>query len=512
LRNVPVKKGFCRLCWCQARLERSAALGGAAGTYTLLLPYVRQVRYQQLFLAGMPAPRDLYPKPELRRWGVGSGKGRLPKPSPAPAAQPVVPWWQPPLFDGVVREYRYGRVDLRRDRLPDNPWLAWALHIAHTMAEARGFDSIVLSALNRALVMLLANHVDGERIRFSDFHQVLRRRGTAPQHTAHVLSVMGILIDDRRPAINVWLDNRLACLAPAIGHHTHRWARALLDGQPRSKPRNPLTVRNYIIGVQPILADWSTRYDHLREITRDDVVAAITSLQGHQRQRAGTALRSLFGWANKNGIVFRNPTTRIRIGKPEYAIPQPLTAEQIAPTIQAAHSLHARVAIALAAIHAARHTEIRNLQLGDIDLGNRRLRIAGKDRPMDDLTYRVLHDWLDHRGRRWPNTANPHLLLSRESALRLGPVSLPWLNRILCGLPATLERLRVDRQLDEAIASGADPLQVAEVFGVCETTAVRYATAARQLLGTSIERQTEVHDEPPDTLTLDPPNEPLGSR
>jgi hypothetical protein len=304
---------------------------------------------------------------------------------------------------------------------------------------------------------------------------------------------MGILIDDRRPAIDVWLDNRLAGLAPAIGHHTHQWARALLDGQPRSKPRSPVTVRNYIIGVQPILADWSTRYEHLREITRDDVRAAITNLQGHQRQQAGVALRSLFDWAKKNAVVFRNPTTQVRIGRPEYAIPQPLTTEQIAPTIQAARSLHARVAIALAAVHAARHTEIRNLQLSDVNLGDRRLRIAGKDRPMDDLTYRLLHDWLDYRRRRWPNTANPHLLLSRESALRLGPVSLPWLSRILRGLPATLERLRIDRQLDEALASGADPLQVAEVFGVCETTAVRYADAARQLLHGSAERQ---HDDP----------------
>lgn len=221
-------------------------------------------------------------------------------------------------------------------------------------------------------------------------------------------------------------------------------------------------------------------------------------------------MRSLFGWAKKNGIVFRNPTGQIKVGHTEYSIPQPLTATQIASTIQAADSGHTRLAIALAAIHAARHTEIRHLHLHDVDLGNRRLSIAGRDRPLDDLTYQVLSDWLDYRRRGWPNTANPHLLLSRESALRLGPVSLPRLNRILRGLPATLERLRIDRQLDEAITSGADPLRVAE-FGICETTAVRYAAAARQLLETGAERQADVHDEPPGTLTLDPPDRPLGS-
>jgi hypothetical protein len=142
----------------------------------------------------------------------------------------------------------------------------------------------------------------------------------------------------------------------------------------------------------------------------------------------------------------------------------------------------------LAAIHAARHGDILTMQLSDVDLGNRRLTVAGHSRPLDDLTYAALNDWLEHRRSRWPNTANPHLLISKGSAVRLDPVSQPWLNRILRGLPATLERLRIDRHLDEALASGADPLHLAEVFGICETTAIRYANAARQLLSMPIEQ------------------------
>jgi hypothetical protein len=49
-------------------------------------------------------------------------------------------------------------------------------------------------------------------------------------------------------------------------------------------------------------------------------------------------------------------------------------------------------------------------------------------------------------------------------------------------LAANLERLRIDRQLDEAIATGGDPLHLAAVFGVSEGTAIRYATNARILL------------------------------
>ncbi|MFC4853965.1 hypothetical protein [Actinophytocola glycyrrhizae] len=49
----------------------------------------------------------------------------------------------------------------------------------------------------------------------------------------------------------------------------------------------------------------------------------------------------------------------------------------------------------------------------------------------------------------------------------------------LRGLPATVERLRIDRQLEEALTVGFDPLHLAAVFGIAETTAIRYAANAR---------------------------------
>ncbi|WP_406470334.1 hypothetical protein OH738_30970 [Streptomyces hirsutus] len=50
------------------------------------------------------------------------------------------------------------------------------------------------------------------------------------------------------------------------------------------------------------------------------------------------------------------------------------------------------------------------------------------------------------------------------------------------GQDATLERLRVDRQLEEALPHGPDPLHLAEVFGFDEKTAMRYTDSARVLL------------------------------
>ncbi|MFD7462991.1 MULTISPECIES: hypothetical protein [unclassified Streptomyces] len=61
--------------------------------------------------------------------------------------------------------------------------------------------------------------------------------------------------------------------------------------------------------------------------------------------------------------------------------------------------------------------------LDDIDLGHRRLTIAGRARPLDDLTLKLLTDWLDHRRRLWPSTAHLHLLINNQTAQPAGPAT-----------------------------------------------------------------------------------------
>ena len=45
--------------------------------------------------------------------------------------------------------------------------------------------------------VLLAGHLEGERIRFSDYHPALRDREAGLRHVTEVLATMGILLDDR---------------------------------------------------------------------------------------------------------------------------------------------------------------------------------------------------------------------------------------------------------------------------------------------------------------------------
>jgi len=79
------------------------------------------------------------------------------------------------------------------------------------------------------------------------------------------------------------------------------------------------------------------------------------------------------------------------------------------------------------------------------------------------------------------------VLLSRISALGTGPVSPDYPGkhqpRGVC-----LEHIRRDRILQEALATGADPLHLALVFNIDHTNAMAYANAARNLLSSPAEQ------------------------
>ncbi|MFG1946711.1 hypothetical protein [Nonomuraea sp. NPDC048826] len=211
------------------------------------------------------------------------------------------------------------------------------------------------------------------------------------------------------------------------------------------------------------------------------------TLQGAKRENTIVALRSLMRFCRKSGRIFRDPTTRIRIARRPDKVILPLASGDIDRAVTTATTPAIRLILALAAVHAARPKMIRDLRLDDIDLGNHRITIGGHPRPLDELTRQALLAWLDYRRSRWPNTANPHLLLTQHTAMETSPVGRLWVTNAVQGLTATLERLRIDRQLEEALTRGPDPLHLAAVFGIDDKTAIRYANAARHLLQSTAE-------------------------
>ncbi|MDQ1743571.1 MAG: hypothetical protein QOE23_1910 [Pseudonocardiales bacterium] len=482
-RVVAVKKGHCRLCWLQAGVA-------ATGRRITSADFARAGRHQQLSFAGMT------------RLGHTS-------------AQPVVPaarGAQPPAVDGGTQlQLPIPGESLHFDKAH---WVASALtsqaleqarHIAAELAGTRGWNRRIVTETGRALAVVLAAHLPGDMIAWSALSPALHSRDLSVTRTAEILAMAGLLHDDRVPSFTALMRQRLALLPAPIAADVGHWLRTRSEGGSRSRPRNEHTVRQNLNRVHPLLLQWAGRYAHLREVTTADIIAAIEPLSASLRRQTVLALRSLFGHCKKTSRIFADPTRTIRAGQQPLNLIQPLQPAEITAATTAAVTPATRLALALAAVHAARPKTIRELHLADVDLGNRRLAITGRTRPLDDLTRQLLLAWLEHRRDRWPGTANPHLIINQQTAMTTRAVSENWLTESCRGLTATLERLRVDRQLEEALTCGGDPLHLAAVFGLDDTTAIRYAAIARQLLETPAEQHHP--RELPRTQGSEPPTE-----
>lgn len=466
-RVIAVKKGHCRLCWLQAGIA-------AAGRRRLTAADFRPGGYWQLSFAGMS-----------RLGGTGPAPG---PPAAGPAAIPLVPagWTQLQLC-APGESLHFDKRHWAASSIT-NPALEQTRHVAAELAGTRGWNTRIIIETGRALAVVLADHTPGEMIPWSGLPPALRPRDLSVTRTAEILGMAGLLHDDRVPSFTTLIRARLALLPDPMAADVGHWLRTRREGGPRSRPRSEHTVRMNLNRVLPLLPEWAGDHGHLREITAADVITAITPLTGSRRRQTLTALRSLFGHCKKTGRIFADPARGIRDGQRPLNLIQPLQPGEIDQAAAAAVTPAARLALALAAIHAARPKTIRELHLSDVDPGNRRLIITGRARPLDDLTRNLLLAWLQHRGRRWPGTANPHLIINQQTAMTTRAVSENWLTASCRGLTATLERLRADRQLEEALTHGPDPLHLAAVFGLDDTTAIRYAAIARQLLQATAEQ------------------------
>lgn len=383
------------------------------------------------------------------------------------------------LFETPPRDYSRFR---REDADLTNARLVHARHQARLHGEAHGWTTQMRRCADRGLIAVLSGHANGERIRRSDLAASERTNKIFGPRLAEILDLLGLLNDDRLPALDAWITTTTHGLTPGIRDDVHHWLTVLRDGTPRHRPKSPLTVRNNLHDALPALTCWSGRYQHLRQVTRSDIAEIADMLHGHARKRTVTALRSLFHISNSTGRIFRNPASGINGGTPAPSLLIPLDQAAYDRAIQAATQPPARLMLALAAMHAARPHAIRHLLLTDIDLGDGRITIGGHTRPLDPITRAVVLDYLAHRRTRWPSTANPHLLVTRSTASGCNPSSHSWIKKHFTGLTATIEQIRTDRQLEEALSAGPDPLHLAAVFGISHQTAIRYARAARQLL------------------------------
>ena len=292
-RRRPLKEGYCRNCWLQAALQ---AAGTARRAPDLGPADFAAVRWHQLSFAGVAR---MTRRPRLPLPGEG----------PVPAGPPD-PRWEQPELPAPGQSLRFHARHWTAASV-GNPALDQTRAIASRLGEARGWNPRIQAEALRALAVMLASHVPGEKIPWSALELALRPRDLSVSRTAEILDLAGLLDDDRVLPLDVWTESKLATLAPGIAACARSWAGALRHGTSRSLPRSPDTARIYLRSVHPLLEQWSGGYDHLREVTAGDAGAAIAALRGHQRRKTLTALRSLTRHCKKNGLIFADPAARI---------------------------------------------------------------------------------------------------------------------------------------------------------------------------------------------------------
>jgi hypothetical protein len=223
-RPALLRNRHCRLCWNQARAEARAAgtLPGRAAASRFL----DQVgAFHQLFFAGMLNCRGASTTPPRTH----DRRGVPRKPPPAPARRPPVPWIQLRLLE-APRDFT--RFDPSADADPGNPWLRWAIYLAHQLGEARGWQRRTHDDAQRALMVVLSRHTAGDVVHHSELFPAIRALDISVERVAEVLAEMGVLVDDRRPSFEAWLERKLDGLAYGIRVDTEHWLRTLHQEDP----------------------------------------------------------------------------------------------------------------------------------------------------------------------------------------------------------------------------------------------------------------------------------------
>ena len=216
------------------------------------------------------------------------------------------------------------RSGIARDADPDNPWLAWALHVAGRLAETRGWTYRVRSALRHGLTIALSSFAEGDVIRHSEISTPLGDASSASNGSPSCSPRWGSTPTTVGPPWRTgWSASWPRC-PRASRRDVTAWARALREGTARSRSRSPRTVNHHVASALPAL---SAGPDPMTSCARSlaTTSATLSPQRGRRRDDTIQALRSLFRFAVKTKSVFRNPVTGLTTRGNHDKVIQPLT-------------------------------------------------------------------------------------------------------------------------------------------------------------------------------------------
>jgi transposase len=352
-------------------------------------------------------------------------------------------------------------------------WLAGAAASGAARIRSKMARAVELAAVVGAdrvdaalgLAAIADRFADGDLASIIDIRALTSRPGTAVRRVLQFLDDRGMLIPDparQGTAVERTIQQHIQSLPEPIAGEVRQWVKVVRGDGRRAHQELPYsTVRSYLNCFYPVLAGWSQHVTSLREITRDDVQTALGQHPGARAHNLLPALRSLFRALKQEKITFRDPVRGITM-RTMQRLPAPIPSDLLRGLIDRAGTPIAKVIVALIATHALGKKETTFLLTEDLNLSRGQLAVR---RPtgthtvyLDDLSRTLMTGWLRERHRCWPLTRNPHLLVTRHTAIDTAgpPIAHTVLDAIFGDLGLTPSQVRQDRILDEARHT-ADP-------------------------------------------------------
>ncbi|MFI0453829.1 hypothetical protein [Actinomadura sp. 6N118] len=451
-------EGVCRLCRRQTMLARTWRRGVSTAEANR--------HGQQLFLV------DTFHRPRRPRTAAASLQTSLLPGYPVQHRQLVLVEVGDELVRDVTRLRTGHRLQLPE---PRDPVLAAALMLAaDDHATRHGWSRTrKVNARSAIRVLLALQDTPGAAITASAVLNLAP--GFSAQAVLDILTEIGMLDDDRQPSVTAWFNDKISGLPEPMASELRIWFQVMLHGSanpPRRLPRSHITIRGRLRFALPTLTAWAAAgHTSLREISREQVLAALPA-EGTERATVGQGLRSIFTILKGRKVIFANPVSRVRTGRPQTTDPLPLDEagelDELRRALDSGDPVRAAMT-ALAAFHGLRNQHLRELQLTDLD--GVRMRIADRMVLLAPPVRQRLTAWLDYRTTRWPATLNPHLFINKHTAVRTGPVSNVYVGETV-GM--RVQRIREDRILHEADATGGDTRRLCDLFGLSIKGAERY--------------------------------------
>jgi hypothetical protein len=349
------------------------------------------------------------------------------------------------------------------------------------------WESGPATSTRRTLTILLSWLGAEAPVREADLQDLAQtREHLSARRATHFLEAHGLLIPDtelRRDTHERRLEKDLAELPETIARELGIWIKAVRgEGRWEHDGRSFRSILRYYQVVSPVLDRWIAEgVESLREISRDDITAAIASRKGTPARAIHIVLRNVFKALRQERVIFLDPTRGLVFSGIE-TVPPSVRSDQLASLLGHARNVFERFVIFLVCVHALNGTDLRGLHLADLDLPRERLVVRRPGRRhviyLDELTYQCASDWIKERHRRWPATLNPHLLINRWTAADSRPaISWATIGKVFKGTGLSMQALRQDRILHEAFET-EDPIHLIRLFGINDTTAMRYIKAA----------------------------------